>query len=157
MTPDLSTHARLVIGVGNQYREDDAVGLIVARRVSKIAPQRVSVREEDGAGLCLIDAWRDAHKVIVVDAVSSGAKPGTIHCLAVQDVWSSGSMFRGSTHSFGLAETIALASELRRLPSRLIIYGIEGKSFNAGTSLSVEVERAAGQVVQRVLDELSKP
>jgi len=41
---------------------------------------------------------------------------------------------------------------LGRLPS-LIVYGIEGKSFASGDALSLEVEAAVEEVVDRVLEE----
>ena len=36
----------------------------------------------------------------------------------------------------GLPEAVALARELDRLPTRLIVYGIEGESFETGEGLS---------------------
>ena len=62
--------------------------------------------------------------------------------------------FRFSTHAFGLAEAVELARALGRLPPRLIVYGIEGKSFEAGVGLSPEVGAAVQEVVERVLGEL---
>jgi hydrogenase maturation protease len=35
----------LIIGLGNEYRRDDAVGLIVARRLKEAAPEHVRVLE----------------------------------------------------------------------------------------------------------------
>ena len=59
---------------------------------------------------------------------------------------------RGSTHAFGLAETIELARTLGRLPQRLTVYGIEGGCFDAGDELSPPVRAA----VDAVRDELRK-
>ena len=44
---------------------------------------------------------------------------------------------------------------LHRLPPRLIIYGIEGAEFGAGTGLSGRVEQAVGTVVKRLVSELT--
>jgi len=49
---------------------------------------------------------------------------------------------------------VELARALGRLPPRLIIYGIEGKSFEAGAGLSPEVQAAVEGVVERVLREV---
>jgi hydrogenase maturation protease len=150
--PDRST--TLIIGLGNEYRRDDAVGLVVARRLRERAPQRVQVLEESGEGAALIESWQGAGTVILIDAVHSGAMPGTIHRLdaSVQPI--AKKFFRFSTHAFGLAEAVELARALGRLPPRLIVYGVEGKSFEAGEGLSPEVEAAAQAVVERVLGEL---
>jgi hydrogenase maturation protease len=59
-----------------------------------------------------------------------------------------------STHAFGVAEAIQLARALDQLPASLIVYGIEGKKFVAGTELSPEVERAVQEVVELVEREM---
>ena len=69
----------LVIGVGNDYRGDDAVGLIVARRIREMNLPQVQVIESDGEFTRLMESWKDAESVILIDAVQSGVAPGTIH------------------------------------------------------------------------------
>ena len=145
----------LVIGLGNEYRRDDAVGLVVARRLREAAPESVLVLEETGEGASLLESWQDADTVILIDAVQSGAAPGTVHRLDARAQPIAKKFFRFSTHAFGLAEAVELARALGRLPPRLTVYGVEGKSFEAGVGLSPEVEAAAQVVVDRVLGELS--
>jgi hydrogenase maturation protease len=144
----------LIIGLGNEYRRDDAVGLVVARRLREAAPESVRVLEESGEGTGLIESWQDADAVILIDAVHSGAKPGTLHRLDAHAQPIAKKFFRYSTHAFGVAEAVELARALGRLPPRLIVYGVEGKSFEAGVGLSPEVEAAVQAVVGRVLGEV---
>ncbi len=59
-----------------------------------------------------------------------------------------------SSHGWGLAEAIELARALNQLPPRLIVYGIEGKSFDLGLGLSREAKKAAAHVVARVRRDL---
>jgi hydrogenase maturation protease len=144
----------LVIGIGNLYRGDDAVGLVVARRLKARNLTGVTVIEESGEGAALLDAWIDAPTVIVLDAAHSGSTPGTIHRFDARAERLPSRLFHYSTHAFSLAEAIELARALNQLPWRLIVYGIEGKIFTAGKELSAEVERAATQVVERVIEEV---
>jgi len=144
----------LIIGLGNEYRRDDAVGLVVARRLREAAPESARVLEESGEGASLMESWQDADAVILIDAVHSGAKPGTLHRLDAHAQPIAKKFFRFSTHAFGVAEAVELARTLGRLPPRLIVYGVEGKSFEAGVGLSPEVEAGAQRVVERVLGEL---
>ena len=58
----------LVIGVGNPYRNDDAVGLVVARRIRDLNLQGVTVIEANGEGASLMEAWQGADSVILIDA-----------------------------------------------------------------------------------------
>jgi hydrogenase maturation protease len=144
----------LIIGMGNDYRCDDAVGLVVARRIRQSHPVGVTVLEQSGEGTALMEAWKDADTVIVVDAVQSGATPGRIHRLNAQAQKIPASFFHYSTHAFSVAEAVELARALNQLPPRLILYGVEGKDFAAGVGLSAEVEKAASGVKARVIEEL---
>jgi len=144
----------LVIGVGNAFRSDDAVGLIVAQRLKQASFDNVTVREESGEGAALIDAWHGAGAVVLIDAVCSGAEPGTVHRLDAQSQPVPAKFRCYSTHAFGVAEAIELARALNQLPPVCTVYGIEGKSFTAGVGLSPEVEGAAQQVVERVMQDL---
>ncbi len=146
----------LVIGVGNAYRRDDAVGLVVAQRLRPESDDRVMVLEASGEGTALMEAWKGAEAVILVDAVHSGAKPGTIHRLDAGAQTLSGKFFHYSTHAFSVAEAVELARTFNQLPPHFIVYGVEGKTFTAGVGLSPEVKRAAQQVVTRVLRDLRK-
>jgi hydrogenase maturation protease len=50
----------------------------------------------------------------------------------------------------GVAETVELARSLGRLPTRLLIYGIEGAKVGLGAGLSREVERAVDLLVEEI-------
>ena len=145
----------LVIGLGNRDRGDDAVGLLLARRLREVLPKEVPVREHEGDLLALLALWRDADLVIVVDAMRSGAPPGSVRRFEAHREPLPAAMTLGySTHGVGLAEVIELARSLKELPSRLIVYGVEGARFEPGGSLTPEVARAIEPVVQSVLRDL---
>lgn len=146
----------LVIGVGNIFRGDDGVGPAVAARLRELALPGVTVLEQSGEGTSLIAAWENAAYVIVVDAVQSGAKPGTVHRLDVTEKpipAQYGSHFSG--HAFGVAGAVEMARLLGKLPERLIVYGIEGLAFTTGQGLSVGVERGVETAVIQIRQELS--
>ena len=131
-----------VVGVGNDMRGDDAVGLVVARNLRELLPE-ADVIERSGEPADLLEALGDGvEAVVLVDAVSSGAPPGEVHRV---DATEAALPFAASasTHGLGLAETIELGRALGRLPARLLVYGIEGRTFEVGAPLSPEVARAA--------------
>ena len=144
---------KLIIGIGNEYRGDDAVGLIVARRLKDRLMDSVTVLEQGGDGVALMEAWRSAETVIVIDAVASGAAPGAIHRFDANTRPIPKNAFRCSTHAFGVAEAIELSRALDEFPRSLVVYGIEGKNFAAGVGLSPEVEKAACEAVRQVFAE----
>jgi hydrogenase maturation protease len=144
----------VVIGLGNPYRRDDAAGLVVAQRLRPKAPGHVTVMEHEGEPTALLEAWKDAHTVVLIDAVFSGADAGTIHRLDAQAGTIPQELFRYSTHAVSVAEAIELARALDWLPPKLVVYGIEGKDFSAGVGLSPEVEGRVAELTERVLQEL---
>ncbi len=145
-----------VIGVGNPWRGDDAVGLHVARRLQERLPEGVEVLEREGEPTSLIDAWEGAGMLWLVDAVFSGASPGTVHRLDAQERELPAELFRASTHHFGLPEAVELARALGRLPEHVVVYGIEGASFDAREGLTPEVEAAAERVAAAVQEEVER-
>jgi len=138
----------LIIGCGNLQRGDDAAGVLVAQR---LLPRGLNVKVCSGEATELMELWRGVDEVIVIDAVVTGADVGTIH------EWDGASLPRvskvsGSTHGFGVGEAIALSQSMGSLPPRLRVFGIEGRSFEIGGTMSVEVMRAVDMVVARVAE-----
>ena len=149
-----NTHLILIIGVGNAYRGDDAVGLCIAQDIRKKSPDHINVIEQSGEGISLMESWKDANIVILVDAVYSGGNFGTIYRFDAGKQAIPSRFFHYSTHAFGVAEAVELARAFKQLPPHLIVYGIEGKSFEAGVGLSPEVEKAAQEVVERIKQDM---
>jgi hydrogenase maturation protease len=153
--PDARGRASLkVVGIGNAVRADDAVGLAVVRELRGTLPAGVEVLEREGEPTSLIDAWEGADTVWLVDAVSSGATPGTVHRIDAADSPLPAGFGRTSTHHFGLPEAVELARVLGRLPERLIVYGVEGASFDTGDALSPNVAGAVGDVAEAIRTEV---
>lgn len=147
----------LVIGIGNEYRGDDAVGLEVARRIRVRCPKGVAVEEYSGDLTGLLDCWQSGDEVVLVDAVRSGAPPGTIVRFDALDGDLPGELTSPvSSHGMGVIDALALARALDRLPARLILYGIEGRAFEAGAHISAELADALDKTMQRIMLEISR-
>jgi hydrogenase maturation protease len=146
----------LVIGMGNRMRGDGSAGQIVASEIGRRALKSLRVCEHTGDGASLIALWEGASIFILVDAIVSGAPPGTIHRLDAIEHPLPGWQFSVSTHSVGLAEAIQLARVTKRLPERLVVYGIEGRVFDFGSDLSIEVRNVLLKVVDCVVYEVQK-
>ena len=145
----------LVIGLGNSYRRDDGAGLAVAARVQAARVPGVTVAELEGEPVALIDAWAGARLVYLADAVSAGGEPGAVYRYDAAPGLPPEPLRHRGTHAFSVADVVELSRALHCLPPRLIIYGIEGAEFGAGTGLSPQVEQAVGTVAKRLVSELS--
>ena len=142
----------VAVGVGNSYRSDDGAGLAVAERLHEAAPE-VEVLTCEQEPLRLLDAWDGADLAIVVDAVASGAPPGTVHRFDATIEPVPATVFRGSTHALGVGDAIELARTLGRLPERVLVFGIEGERFSAGEELSPAVAAAVEPLAATLLEE----
>ena len=146
----------LVIGVGNAMRQDDGAGPVLVKRLMHSWGDGCEFAVRSGEGGLLMLLWAGRGTVIVVDAVSSGAAPGTIHRIDAHQQPVPTKFFNYSTHAFSLAEAVELSRVLGTLPDRLIIYGVEGERFDAGDSLSGSVGSALDKVASLIRAELAR-
>lgn len=143
----------LVVGLGSPDRGDDAVGRLVALAVAERLPGIEVVDHEDPTSL--LDLWAGHDPVVVVDAVRSGAEPGTVHRLetgagtapVTEAAWARTGY---GTHAVGLAEMVELGRALGRLPARLVVVGVEAESFEHGAPLTARVAAAVPAAVEEV-------
>lgn len=146
----LADRPLLVIGVGNRDRGDDAVGPAVIDHVRKVAPQlQTLVAEGDLSDLVL--RWTPNQDVVVVDAVRSARRPGsvTVTDALATELTTEESLL--SSHGVGLAETVELARLLDRLPRSLVVVGVEAQSFGQFDPLTEDVAAAVPLALQEVL------
>lgn len=136
-----------VIGCGNSDRGDDAAGLLVARRLGELGLDTV---DHTGDGFALLDLWAAFDRVILVDAMVSGAAPGTVTVWDARDGSPCLAGYRGSTHDSGPAEAIELGRALGRMPREIQLYGIEGANFEPGAPLSAAVLAGIEQAVAMI-------
>ncbi len=151
LDPPSPKNLPLVIGVGNAYRRDDSVGLHIAREVRTIAPGDALVLERSGEGVDLMDCWREADRVILVDAVRSGKSPGAIIELNASATPIPSDYFHYSTHAFSIAEAVEMCRALDMLPASIHIIGVEGADFGSGTSMSPAVADAVAPAALRIV------
>lgn len=149
-------HARvLVVGVGNEHRGDDGVGLELARRLAA-DPQMtaIDVRQERGDPLRLLAAWPGYPAVIVIDAIASASPPGSLwrHDASAAPLPTT-AVRDPSSHAVGVADAIELARALDRLPQRIIVFGVCGRDFQTGRTISAPVHAALPDVVAALVAE----
>lgn len=141
---------KVLIGIGNSMRGDDAAGIRVAEATGGIA-----MESPDAAKL--LSAWEGATELVVVDAVESGAQPGFIHRLDATHKPLPADLFASDSHHFGLAQAIELGRALGRLPLSVKVYGIEGRSFGFQQTMSQQVQSAVAALASELGTIASEP
>jgi hydrogenase maturation protease len=141
----------VVIGVGNRLRSDDAAGPMVIDRLQGKLPSGVHLVESIGDPVSLLGWWQSAAVAVVVDAVKTGSKPGTIFRFDGHDSLPT-AFFRQSTHLIGLADAVQMARTLGRMPGVLVLFGIEVETMDYGEEVSPAVAAALDGVVDSILE-----
>lgn len=138
-----------VLGIGNEYRGDDAAGLLVVRALRATgAAADWDLLELSGEGAGLIDAWAERPRVVLVDAVAHAGSPaGTVLRYDDPAAVPPDTELRCSSHAFGVGAALALADVLGRLPPALVLYGINGRAFAQGATMTPAVGDAIARVV----------
>ncbi len=137
--------------------EPDNLGFLAAHALmGRFDPEQVEVLALDRPGPRLIEHMRGADTVILVDAVISGAAPGTLHTLEGRAL-DGLVMHQTSTHGFGLAETLALADRMGELPPHLKFIGLEAGAQPFAADEIAQLAKAVSDTATAVLDSAGKP
>ncbi len=122
--------------MGNDIAGDDAVGILAARRLSRLVGRlsHVDVVELPWAGLHLLDAIRGYDQAILIDSAQTGRhRPGTVVRFCESDF--AGSVRLNSFHDINYPTAIAFGRAMGwRMPDRVEIFAVEGAAFDEFTT-----------------------
>jgi hydrogenase maturation protease len=148
----------LVVGLGNGLASDDAVGLQVISQLRQQGLVACSFLEL--AQMDVLEILDEADTIVFVDALVSGAAPGTVQLLALSaSEMESRNEAAFSLHGWSLKEILELRGALGLHSPRMFLLGIEIESAAPGTELSAAVQMAVKKVVQhfpQLLDQLQE-
>ena len=144
----------LVIGLGNPLIADDSVGLRVVAELQPLLAGRddVDVGEDYWGGLRLMERMVGYDRAIVIDAICTGAEPGTIHRISPGDLPTQRS---ASAHDVNLSTALELGRRAALPLPRdedILIFGIEAQDvMSFCEQCTPEVRAVVPRVVQMVL------
>jgi hydrogenase maturation protease len=144
----------LILGLGNPLITDDSVGLRVVERLRPILADRqdVEVSEDHWGGLRLMERMIGFDRAIVVDAIQTGAEPGTIQELTPDGIPTQRS---ASAHDVNLATALEFGRQAgASLPrnDRIRLVGIEADDIlTFGEECTPRVAAAVPVAVETVL------
>ena len=146
----------VVLGLGNQYLRDDGVGMAVARELQRRdLGEGVLVRTHQTFDLWLLSVYSEASRLIIIDSVKAGTRPGTVAEYVVTPRTGPLSSLPG-LHSMKLHDLIDFASRTGLLSCPVTVIGIEPKDCGVGEGFSPEVERAVPEAATRVAEALGR-
>lgn len=144
----------VVIGCGNLLIEEDSIGINAVRELRKYQlPDFVTIIEAGTPGLGLLDLMEGFDKVIIVDAVVSGAPIGTIHRFT-DEILPPREVVPFSLHGFNIVDAIQLGKKVQpeKLPE-IVIMGIEVGQLKLN---KVDVDNSIKLTIQKAIETILK-
>lgn len=147
-----------IVGLGSLDMGDDALGLLVARRLRERVPAGVEV-VEDTSGGARIDQWCDGVRNLMLVDAALVVPPFRAGEMLRLEYPSQRDQFRSvrarSTHSFPIEQALDLAALVGRLPSRVILHLLFAERFLPGTDVSPSMDGPIERLVEFLEQEAS--
>jgi hydrogenase maturation protease len=145
-----------VLGLGNLMRTDDAAGMLALRRLNGDArfSRDVEVVEGETLGLDLLHDVYGVSHLLVLDAVDTGATPGTLTRFQGEEVLDLPTS--KSVHLLGLSDLIQVLRLMDAPPMQIVLLGVQPESTEWGTVLTPAVEAAQVGLVEAALLQLAQ-
>jgi hydrogenase maturation protease len=142
----------LILGLGNDILSDDAIGLLVVRRLAELLKDHPDLDFEESSemGLALLDFMEGRAKVVLIDSIQTGeVNPGTVREVELTDV---ARLVSATPHFLGVSETLALGAELGlSMPEKVRIFTIEAADpFTIANHLTPALKAALPQIVTQI-------
>lgn len=153
MTDEDTPPELAIVGIGNELCSDDGVGPRVVATIEStpgMPPRGTRLYNAGTTGFFALEAMSGCDRAIVVDAIETGAEPGTIHQYRFTDGAFDGEIPEVTMHDVSFTEALGFASDVYDLPDDVLIIGVEPESLGTGFGLTDPVERAIPGVVETI-------
>ena len=157
----------LVLGLGNAPSGDDGLGTILLEEVAKqyrYAGGFVEFVNGGTQGLDLLGQIAGRQAIVVLDALATGSRPGTVSVLEGSEVLRYATGDSAAVHPGDAHELLATAAFLCDLPEHFYVVGVQPGDLHQGADLSRPVRKSLQQAVaqaQKIIDgwlvELAEP
>lgn len=148
---------RYLIGLGNYLMFDDSIGIRIIEYISERGLD-ADFRALDVSGNALnILSYlnRETEKILIVDAVNMGEKPGDFRFFTLDDVVSVKSITGITTHEDDMVQVLRLAQDQGYSLPEIVFLGIEPESVRMDCGLSDSLVKRFTQYVEVAMGALS--
>ena len=143
-----------VMGVGNDLLRDEGIGVHVIKAMEgQQLPDGVKIVNGWVAGIDLLQEIQNTERLIIIDAIDAGSRPGTVYRFRAGEVDVMINRHKTSLHQVDLFETLKLAKFLGGYPETVII-GIQPRDIVWGTELSPLLASLIPRILDVVRDEI---
>ena len=143
-----------VLGIGNLLLQDEGVGVHSVQRLAHcISDDNVAIIDGGTFPDISLLIGENIDKLIIIDAVKGGGKPGTIYRFNLDEV-DLDLAPSISLHEISVLNNLKMMALSRRQPKSIVVLGIEPKLIDFGLDLSQEVAEKLPEITKLVLAEI---
>lgn len=153
--PGASARRIVVLGAGNLIMGDEGVGVRCVQRLEaeRSLPPDVVILDGGTSTHELLEDLENLELLVIVDAVATGAAPGTLVRLEGDAIPSAFSNTL-SPHQHGIHDLLATLLLLGRAPKRVVVLGATPVRIALGLELSPELTAVLPELAARVVSEV---
>lgn len=144
----------VILGIGNWLLSDEGVGIHLVNILSEHLASYTNVTVVDGGtspdAMLLLD---NVDRLILLDAINGGHKPGTVYRFAGEDIDRLKSP-GVSLHEWSAADSLMSLSLAGKVPRETVVIGVEPARIDWNTDLSDTVRDKLPEVIGLVLNEI---
>ena len=146
----------VVLGLGNPLMGDDGAGLAALERLLErwTVPDDVLLVDGGTWGMNLLPIIETAGRVLMLDAITFGGKPGELVTLD-RHALPKAFALKFSPHQLDMREVLAAAELRGTLPNDTVAVGVQPGRVEMGVELSEEVQRALDALVDLAAETLT--
>ena len=144
-----------MLGMGNLLLEDEGLGVRALESLQKTydIPPEIELLDGGTTGMGLLDDISGREHLIVLDAVQTGAPPGTLVELRGEEVPVYFGL-RVTPHQLGLSDVLATLELSGERPAAVTVLGLVPASLELSLELSELITSRLPDLVSAAIDEL---
>ncbi|MBN2158453.1 MAG: hydrogenase maturation protease [Spirochaetes bacterium] len=143
----------LILGIGNTLRGDDGLGVYIVRHMEESGmrlPPGVELLDGGTAGFDLLGLIEGYDKIIIVDALRTDDRPGSIYRFTPDHAMVQGARF--SLHEVGIMEVIGTLKIMDHDPEIEFVGIVPENISEINTDISEAVREAVPRAVEVIID-----
>ena len=146
----------LLLGLGNDIKRDDVVGLEVTEALGERFGDELDVETYPSGRLMLIQELSGYDRVFLVDAIKTdGGTPGDYYECSPSEVEPSDDSGGLATHDVGLGTLQTLGEAMGQSMPEITIFAIEVENpFEYGEGMTDAVETAVPDLIEEIGDDI---
>jgi len=143
----------VIIGIGNILLQDDGFGVHVIKQLeNEMLPSTIELVDGGTSTLDMLGFFLDYKKVIVVDCLRAGLKPGTIYKIKPEDI-KNYEKENLSIHDVQILDVVNMAKMMDKTPE-VIIFGIEPEKISLELEMTETMISKIPEIIAHIKKEL---